>query len=114
MNSLAKLISSLGLSASLALCPCCSTEAQAEARPAQATQSATSVTLEVEGMTCASCAFTVRTALKKLDGVKEAKVSKAENQAVVDFDPAKVTPQQMVDAINKAGYRGSLPAPKGS
>ena len=83
MNSLAKLISSLGLGASLALCPCCSTMAQAEAPPAQATQSATSVTLKVEGMTCASCA-------------------------------AKVTPQQMVDAINKAGYRGSLPAPKGS
>ena len=114
MNSLAKLITSLSLGVSLTLCPSCSTKAQAEVPSAQATQSATSVTLEVEGMTCASCAFTVRTALKKLDGVKEAKVSKAENQAVVDFDPAKVTPQQMVDAINKAGYRGSLPAPKGS
>lgn len=113
MNSLAMLISSLGL-ASLTLCPCCSTRASAEAPSAQATPSATSVTLEVEGMTCASCAFTVRAALKKLDGVKDAKVSKAANQAVVDFDPAKVTPRQMVDAIDKAGYRGSLPAPAGS
>ena len=26
------------------------------------------------------------------------------------YDPAKVKPQQMVDAINHAGYRASLPA----
>ncbi len=112
MNSLAKLIGTLGLGASLALCPGCS--ARAESPPAAATQTATSVTLKVEGMTCASCAFTVRTVLKKLEGVKGAKVSKAENRAVVDFDPATVTPQQMIDAINKAGYRASLPAAMGS
>jgi copper chaperone CopZ len=66
------------------------------------------VTLKVEGMTCPSCAFTVRTALRKLDGVRDAKVSKADSQAVVYFDASRVTPQRMIDAINRLGYVASL------
>jgi Cu+-exporting ATPase len=62
----------------------------------------------VEGMTCASCTLSVRTALEKLDGVKEAKVSRPERQAVVVYDPAKVSPQQLVDAVNRLGYKASL------
>lgn len=112
MTSLAKLIGSISLGATLVLSAGCL--ARAESSPPPAGPSATYVTLRVEGMTCASCAFTVRTALEKLDGVKNAKVSKAENQAVIDYDPAKVTPKQMVDAINKLGYRASLPAAEGS
>lgn len=33
------------------------------------------VTLKVEGMTCDACAISVKTALKGVEGVKEAKVS---------------------------------------
>ncbi|MHB1845684.1 MAG: hypothetical protein ACYCWW_12730 [Deltaproteobacteria bacterium] len=34
--------------------------------------------------------------------------------ATVVFDPGKVTPKQIIEAIVKAGYRASLPATKGS
>jgi copper chaperone CopZ len=108
MTSLVKLITSVGLGVTLALGLGC--QAHAESPPPAARQSASTVTLKVEGMTCSACAFAVEVALRKLEGVKAATVSRAENRAVVDFDPVEVTPQQMVDAINKLGYRASLPA----
>ncbi len=59
-------------------------------------------------MPCASCSLSVRVALKRLAGVADAKVSAAKKIATVEYDPAKVTPQQMIDAVNKLGYPGSL------
>jgi periplasmic mercuric ion binding protein len=64
--------------------------------------------LHVEGMTCPSCKVAVRTALSRLDGVKEAKVDVASKSASVVYDPARVKPQQLVDAVNKLGYQASL------
>jgi copper chaperone CopZ len=56
----------------------------------------------------------VRTALSKLDGVKHASVDLAGKSATVDYDPSRVTPQQMVDAVNRLGYEASLPVKSGS
>jgi copper chaperone CopZ len=65
-------------------------------------------------MTCGACSVAVRLALKKLAGVKEATVSVGDKRAVIEYDAKQVTPQQMIDAISKAGYQASLPAePKG-
>jgi copper chaperone CopZ len=50
----------------------------------------------------------VRTVLKRLDGVKEEKVNLSEKNAVVEYEPAKVKPQQMVDAVNRLGYQANL------
>lgn len=79
-------------------------------RPAQAAPS--TVVLTVEGMTCASCNVAVRMALERLDGVESATVSRPEKRAVVRYDPAKVTPGQMVDAVNKLGYQASVASAK--
>ncbi|HEY3348198.1 MAG TPA: heavy metal-associated domain-containing protein [Thermoanaerobaculia bacterium] len=57
-------------------------------------------TLDIQGMTCGACAASVRVVLKRLDGVTEAKISFTEKKALVAYDPAKVTPQKMADAIN--------------
>lgn len=67
------------------------------------------VSLAVEGMTCASCTFAVKAALKKLDGVEGAKVSFREKSAVVTYDPQRVTPDDMVSAIDDTGFAASLP-----
>ncbi len=112
MNRFSKFNASLALGATLALLPFFPVRAESPSTQG-GSQAAGTVTLRVEGMSCAACAFSVRTALKKLDGVKDAKVSSAESQAVVDYNPAKVTPEQMIDAVNKLGYKASLPA-KGS
>lgn len=113
MNLVFKLLASLGVSATLALCVSCSTNAGAHETPKESAPAAESVTLAIEGMTCASCSTAIRTALKRLDGVRDARVKADEKRAVVDYEPAKVTPQQMVDAVNKLGYQASV-APKGA
>lgn len=69
-------------------------------------------TLEIQGMTCGSCAASVRVVLKKIDGVSDAKVSFDEKKAVVTYDTAKVTPQKMADAVNaKLPYKAKVVTP---
>jgi copper chaperone CopZ len=61
-------------------------------------------TLNIEGMTCG-----VRIVLKKVGGVSDAKVSFDDKKAVVTYDPAKTTPQKMVEAINaKLPYKARV------
>ncbi len=74
---------------------------------------AAAATLHIEGMTCPSCGLAVRTALAKLEGVKRARVDVARKSATVDYDAAKVTPRQIVEAVNRLGYHASLPAESG-
>lgn len=70
--------------------------------------------LHVQAMTCPSCKVAVRTALTKLAGVKGARVDVDRKSATVDYDPTRVTPQQMIDAVNRLGYPTSLPAKSGT
>jgi copper chaperone CopZ len=70
-------------------------------------KAAETVTLAVKGMTCFFCARPVKKALEKLPGVSGAKVSYKKGEAVVEYDPEKVTPEQMIEAINKTGYSAS-------
>jgi len=67
------------------------------------------VVIPVEGMSCATCEIAVRHALKRIDGVKSARVSVASKTATVDYEAAKTNPKQLVVAINSTGYRASLP-----
>ncbi|MBI4469592.1 MAG: cation transporter [Acidobacteria bacterium] len=66
------------------------------------------VTIEIDGMTCEACAVTVRRALKRVDGVKSVDVSWRKGRAIVKYEPSKVTPEQLVEAINQTGYRARL------
>ena len=64
--------------------------------------------LPIEGMTCASCAVRVEKKLNKLEGVSAA-VNYATERASVEFDAAAVSPEQLVAAVESAGYRAALP-----
>jgi len=64
--------------------------------------------LAIEGMTCASCAARVSRSLNALEGV-EANVNYATGNATVRFDPVRVSPGQLVDAVEAAGYRAATP-----
>jgi Cu+-exporting ATPase len=61
-------------------------------------------------MTCASCAARIEKRLNRLDGV-EASVNYATETASVAFDPARVAPERLVEAVRQAGYAARLPAP---
>lgn len=66
------------------------------------------VTLDIGGMTCASCAARVEKRLNRIDGV-EASVNFATEQARVDY-PDTVTPEDLVAAVEATGYTAAVPA----
>jgi Cu+-exporting ATPase len=65
--------------------------------------------LPVEGMTCASCANRIERNLNKLEGV-EATVNFATERAQVSFDAGRVGTDELLGAVEAAGYKATLPA----
>jgi copper chaperone CopZ len=65
------------------------------------------VTIDIVGMTCASCVRRVEKALSRVEGVQIAEVNLATEAATVAFDPAVVTLDHLSAAVGKAGYTAS-------
>jgi Cu+-exporting ATPase len=59
---------------------------------------------DVADMNCASCVAHVEKAALALPGVAEAAVNLARGRAVVQFDPQKVSPEQIAQAMTVVGY----------
>ncbi|MGY1770997.1 heavy metal translocating P-type ATPase [Blastococcus sp. SYSU D00813] len=64
-------------------------------------------TLEIGGMTCASCVGRVEKALNRLDGVTAAEVNLATEVATVRFEPDRVGLEELTAAVTRAGYRAT-------
>jgi Cu+-exporting ATPase len=62
------------------------------------------VTLDVRGMRCDNCARSLTDALTSLEGVSEARVSYALEEAQISFDPKRVSVDSIVGAVDDAGY----------
>ena len=71
---------------------------------------ATVLSLPVEGMTCASCVARVETVLRTVEGVDAAAVNLATERATVRFDPARVSLNQLQQAVRQAGYTLQVPS----
>jgi len=71
-----------------------------------------SVVIPVEGMSCSSCVARVKSTLKELDGVSDANVSLEHREAGIRYDPAKVSPAKLAEAIDDLGYQAGLPREK--
>ncbi len=61
-------------------------------------------TIPVVGMACSVCAANVERKLNTLDGIRSASVSLAGRTALVDYDPEKITLEDMKREISNAGY----------
>ena len=77
---------------------CCAIPASAATTK---TAAARNVTLHIDGMTCGSCAIAVKQVLKAVTGVRNVQVSFAEKKGVVTYDPAKVTPEKIANAVTE-------------
>ncbi|WP_053958768.1 heavy metal translocating P-type ATPase [Sulfobacillus thermosulfidooxidans] len=66
------------------------------------------ISLDIGGMTCASCSLRVEKELNHLPGVGRAEVNLALEKANIVFDPQQVNPRQFVDALNAIGYHVRL------
>jgi Cu+-exporting ATPase len=64
-------------------------------------------TLNIDGMTCASCVARVEKALGRVAGVQAASVNLATEQAQVQAE-AGTDPQQLLAAVQRAGYEASI------
>lgn len=67
-----------------------------------------SLKLHVTGMSCEHCQTKVEKALKQIAGVYAAVVDLEDGEAEVDFDDDAVTTQQLLAAVENAGYRATL------
>ena len=62
------------------------------------------IQLPIEGMTCASCVGHVRDALEGVDGVSSAEVNLATERATVEVGAESATLDDLVKAVDDAGY----------
>jgi Cu+-exporting ATPase len=68
------------------------------------------ITLDITGMTCASCVRRVERALSKVEGVESANVNFASETALVTADRT-LPAERLVAAVEKAGYAAKESAP---
>ena len=67
---------------------------------------------DVNGMTCSSCASHVNRAVSKLKGVKNVNVNLLLNNMEVEFDNKILKSDDIIQAVEKAGYGASLESNK--
>lgn len=65
------------------------------------------ITLNIQGMHCGSCSVGIQMLTSQMDGVKSAEVSYEGKKGVFEFDPAKVTKEQIIKGIEELGYKAS-------
>ncbi len=70
-------------------------------------EDASRAVLDLEGMTCASCAMRIEKGLKKVPGVMDASVNLATEQATVTYDPTQTNLEQMVQKVEAVGYKAT-------
>lgn len=66
-------------------------------------------TIPVEGMTCFTCEIGVEQAAKKLKGVHKTDADVKTKSLTVMYNPNQVTIPEIVEEVNKTGYRAHLP-----
>lgn len=62
-------------------------------------------TLNIEGMTCASCAQRIEKVTKKLTGVQKSSVNLATEKMMISYDDATISLQDIQTAVEKIGYK---------
>lgn len=70
-------------------------------------------TYVIKGMTCASCSSAVERVTRKMEGVSESNVNLATNRMTITYEEKTVTPQDIMDRVERAGFEASPEEDKG-
>ena len=62
----------------------------------------------IKGMTCASCSSAVERVTRKMDGVAVSEVNLATNKMTIEYDETKLTPEAIIDRVDRAGFGAEL------
>lgn len=71
----------------------------------------TTYTFTVTGMHCASCGMLIDDTLEDLPGITHSTTSLRAGRTTVEADPARTTPEAIIDAISEAGYAATWEQP---
>ena len=71
------------------------------------TASTTRTTLRAEGFSCPSCVDKIEKQVGRIDGVENVKVHFASARIEVDHDASKVSVDELVKVVGKAGYKST-------
>lgn len=63
---------------------------------------------DVEGMTCATCTLTLKTAVRRLKGIQDVTASVEKKNTIVLFDTKQTTPDAVKKAIDDVGYKAKI------
>ncbi len=72
------------------------------------------VTVPIEGMSCAACAARVKKTLKNMPGVQTVQLSLEHRNAQVTYLEGQQSPERLAAAINQLGYKAGTPMTPGS
>ncbi len=81
------------------------TEQKSDDKNVQVSATDKSVEIQCSGMTCTGCENTIKSKVKKVDGVKEVNADFKSNVVKASFDPAKTNTDAIKGAIESAGYK---------
>lgn len=62
------------------------------------------IELHIEGMHCGACATGIQMLVSSMDGVKSIFVDYEGKKGTVEFDPIKVTKEQIIKSVLELGY----------
>ena len=63
------------------------------------------IQLKIGGMSCSFCADTINKACMRMDGVSDVHVSLAHEEALIEYDPGKITPVEFQSTLRALGYK---------
>ena len=69
-----------------------------------ATTKTEKINLKLRGMSCASCASSIESAISNVPGVAECHVNFGAEQAVIKYNPQRTSIKNIQDAVEEAGY----------
>ncbi|MEW5985267.1 MAG: cation-translocating P-type ATPase [Chloroflexota bacterium] len=72
--------------------------------PSVETQPSAKLQVKIGGMSCSFCVASITKALGRVEGVREAKVNLAHEEALIEYNPAAVTPLQLKETLLDLGY----------
>lgn len=66
------------------------------------------ITLKITGMSCSGCANNIHHVLSVKNGIIESEVKYPDNVAIIKYDPEKISLEEIIATIEKAGYKAEL------
>ncbi|MFR1832625.1 MAG: heavy metal translocating P-type ATPase [Lachnospiraceae bacterium] len=62
----------------------------------------------IDGMSCAACSGAVERVTRKMEGVDQSNVNLTTNRMVITYDEEQVTPDMIMQKVDKAGFKATL------